>query len=400
MFVCHKITHHPAYRGILAVLITVSLLLCGVCPVYARDREIIAYSTAPAPSDVSAESALLMELDSGDVLYQKNADAQLPMASTTKIMTALVAIEKMPLDTLIEVSPLAVGVEGSSVYLYAGECLTLEELLYAMLLESANDAAAAIAIAVGGSIEGFSDLMNQKAAKLGLTDTHFTNPHGLDNEGHYTTARELALIGAQVLRCPELATIVSTRQKTISHGGTQGIRLLINHNKLLRSYDGCIGMKTGFTKKSGRCLVSAAERDGVTLVAVTLSAPNDWNDHKAMLDYGFSTYESVTLCESGDYREPLWVESGMQSYVMVENREDLTVSLPVERGEIQVTVELPRFEFAPIATDEQVGQLVYSLRGEDGSRTVVGTIPLYAAYGVAEADYSPSFREKIKAFFD
>jgi D-alanyl-D-alanine carboxypeptidase len=403
MFVCNKTSlcekhekRTPFHLGLVAVVLAISLSFAGLFPTYA---EVMAISAGLTPSDVSAQSAVLMELESGQVLYQKDADRRLPMASTTKIMTALVALERMPLETVIRVSPLAVGVEGSSVYLYEGEVLTLEELLYAMLLESANDAAAAIAIAVGGSIEGFANLMNQKASDLGLTDTHFTNPHGLDHEDHYTTAKELALIAAEVLRHPELTTITSTRQKNISHGGNEGIRLLINHNKLLRSCDGCIGMKTGFTKKSGRCLVSAAERDGMTLIAVTLNAPNDWNDHETMLDYGFSIYEAVTLCETGDYRAPLWIESGTQSYVMVENQDDLTVSFPVDRGEIRVTVELPRFEFAPIAAHEQVGQLVYRLCQADGSKTVVGTVPLYAAYDVEEMEYSRSLWDHIKQFF-
>ena len=406
MFVCKKAfireehkKRKPLYHGLTTLALVIALAFACVSPTYAQAYGVIAISTGSPPTDVSAQSAILMELESGQVLYQKNAYERLPMASTTKIMTALVALEHMALSTLIRVSPLAVGIEGSSVYLYADETLTLEELLYAMLLESANDAAAAIAIAVGGSIDGFAQLMNQKATDLGLTDTHFTNPHGLDHDEHYTTAKELALIAAEVLRRPELTTITSTRQKNISHGGAQGIRLLINHNKLLRSCDGCIGMKTGFTKRSGRCLVSAAERDGMTLIAVTLNAPNDWHDHETLLDYGFSIYESVTLCEAGDYRAPLWMESGTQSYVMVENKDNLTVSLPVARGEIQVTVELPRFEFAPIAANEQVGQLVYRLCRTDGSKVVVGTVPLYASYGVEEIDYSWSLWERIKCFF-
>ena len=377
-------------RGMVLALITALLFTFGSCPAAADTH---------ASLDVSAQSAILMEAMSGEVIYQKNADLHLPMASTTKIMTALVAIDKMPLDTVIEVSPAAVGIEGSSVYLFAGERLTLEELLYAMLLESANDAATAIAVAISGSVEDFAVLMNQKAEDLGLTDTHFTNPHGLDHEEHYTTARELGLIAAEVLRCPELQTITSTRQKNISHNGSGGIRLLINHNKLLRSYEGCIGLKTGFTKRSGRCLVSAAERDGVTLIAVTLNAPNDWNDHEAMLDHGFAAYESVLLCEVGDYRRPLWIESGTQSYVMVENREALAVTVPVRRGDIRVTVELPRFEYAPVLEGTQMGRLVYRVTNEDGHDTVIGTVPLYAAYDVKAADYSLSIWDRIKAFF-
>ena len=329
MFVCKKVCSIKKsgysrihFAGFTALLLAALLTIAGICPVYAHALN---FAGTPTPADLSAQNAILMEAQTETVIFQKDADVRRPMASTTKIMTALVALDKMPTDTVIEVSPLAVGVEGSSVYLFAGEKLTLEELLYAMLLESANDAAAAIAIAIGGSVDGFAALMNQKATDMGLVDTHFTNPHGLDHPDHYTTARELALIAAEALKVPALRDIVSTRQKTISHGQTNGVRLLINHNKLLRSYDGCIGVKTGFTKKSGRCLVSAAERDGITLIAVTLHAPNDWKDHEVLLDHGFSSYESVTLCEPGDYTQPLWVVSGTQSYVMVENRDGLRV---------------------------------------------------------------------------
>lgn len=386
-------------KGLIAVFMALGIAVFGCGQVYAHAVSATESAPIPAPTELSAQSAILIEVETGTVILQKEADLRLPMASTTKIMTALVALDKMPIDTMIEVSPLAVGVEGSSVYLFAGEQLTLEELLYAMLLESANDAATAIAIAVGGSVDGFAELMNQKAAEMGLVNTHFQNPHGLDDTEHYTTARELALIAAEMLRDPALANIISTRQKTIPHSENDGIRLLINHNKLLRSYDGCIGVKTGYTKKSGRCLVSAAERDGITLVAVTLNAPNDWKDHTLMLDYGFDAYESVTLCEPGDYQRPVWVESGTQSYVVVENRDGLRCPLPTKRGEVRVTVELPRFTYAPITSSQQIGQLVYHLYRDDGTKVTIGTVPLYAAYEVQSAYASRSLWARIKAFF-
>ena len=231
-------------------------------------------NSLPTP-DVSAKSAILIEASTGEVIWSENPDQRLPMASTTKIMTALVAIESGDVKRTVSISPLAVGVEGSSVYLYANEKMTLEDLIYAMLLESANDAAAAIAIEVGGSIEGFADMMNERASSLGLSNTHFENPHGLDGETHYTTARELAIIAREAYSNEILKGIFSTYKKTIPLNETEGVRLLINHNKLLKSYDGATGIKTGFTKKSGRCLVSAAERDGLEFIAVTLNAPND-----------------------------------------------------------------------------------------------------------------------------
>ncbi|MBQ8309808.1 MAG: D-alanyl-D-alanine carboxypeptidase, partial [Clostridia bacterium] len=278
----------------------------------------------PVTLSVSAKSAVLIEADSGSIAFAKSENLRLPMASTTKLMTALTALDIASPDTVIRAARDAIGVEGSSIYLIEGEELTLEQLLYALLLESANDAAAAIAIGVSGSIEAFADAMNRKAATLGLKDSHFTNPHGLDDAEHYTTAYELAFIARAVLQNELLRTIVSTRKTTIPHAGTDGVRLLVNHNKLLRLYDGCIGMKTGYTQKSGRCLVSAAERDGVTLIAVTINAPNDWDDHTRMLDYGFTQFSSHTLCKENELLYPLPVVGGTDDCVMLGNTEVLS----------------------------------------------------------------------------
>ena len=348
-----------------------------------------------ALTGVSAKGAVLMEADSGDIIFGQNENARLPMASTTKIMTALVALESLPVDTEVKITSQSVGVEGSSIYLCEGEILTLEQLLYALMLESANDAATAIAIAVSGSVEAFAEKMNTKAASLGLTDTHFVNPHGLDAEEHYTTAFELALVTRAALQNPLFREISATERKTIPLRGEEGVRLLLNHNKLLTSYEGCIGGKTGYTKKTGRCLVSAAEREGVTLIAVTLSAPDDWRDHTAMLDYGFGTYETVPLCDVGFFSAPLWLISGAQEYVMVENTEALSATLRVDHGDILCVVELPRFEFAPITVGQTVGYLRFYEAGRDGARTELGSIPLAAAYGVDSLTYKLTLWERI-----
>ena len=348
---------------------------------------------------VSAHGAVLLEAGSGDVIFGQNQRTRMPMASTTKIMTALVALEELPLETVVTVTADAVGVEGSSIYLAEGEKLTMEDLLYALLLESANDAAAAIAIAVAGSVTDFAELMNGKAAELGLTDTHFVNPHGLDHEEHYTTAYELAMITRAALENPVFREICSTERRTIPLHGTEGVRLLLNHNKLLDSYEGCIGVKTGFTKKTGRCLVSAAERDGVTLIAVTLNAPDDWRDHAAMLDYGFARYESVPLCGKGFFLAPLWTVSGTQEYVMAENSEELSVVMRRDHGEIFCVVELPRFEFAPIEQGQVLGRLVFFEKCPGGERRELGTVPLHAAYTVEEVTYPPTLWERITGLF-
>lgn len=333
----------------------------------------------------SAASAILIDADSGRVIGQKDADTRRPPASTTKIMTALVALRALPLETEITVDAGAVGIEGSSVYLYPGEVLTLGDLLYALLLESANDAAAAIAIAVSGSIDAFAVRMNETTAELGLTDTQFTNPHGLPDEAHYTTARELATITRAALAIPAFGEMVSTYRHTIPLRGDEGARLLLNHNKLLRLYDGAIGVKTGFTKRSGRCLVSAAERDGVRLIAVTLDAPDDWRDHRTMLDYGFAQSRHVALGEAGTLTYTVPVAGGQSEAVTVANTLPLAVTLPIDAPEPTLTVELPRMLMAPVAEHTVVGRLIWR-SGDD----VVGESPLVTAYAVeAKVDTRP-----------
>lgn len=338
---------------------------------------------APA---VSAQSAVLIEAESGNIICAKNADQRLPMASTTKIMTALTALELSSPEQIICVDARAVGVEGSSIYLTEGEQLTLEQLLYALLLESANDAAVAIAIGISGSVEAFAAEMNRIAAELGLKDTHFVNPHGLDDEEHYTTAYELALLTQHALKNDLLRTIVSTRKTTIPHAGTDGVRLLINHNKLLRLYEGCIGVKTGFTKRSGRCLVSAAQKDGVTLIAVTLNAPDDWNDHTEMFDYGFSCYESVLLCEKEELTHTMAIVGAEEeSAVMLCNTEELRLTLPVDRGEIRTVTEAAHFEYATVYAGDILGKVVFYCDTDgNGTEEKIGEVALIACNTVTK----------------
>jgi D-alanyl-D-alanine carboxypeptidase/D-alanyl-D-alanine carboxypeptidase (penicillin-binding protein 5/6) len=341
---------------------------------------------------VSAEAAILIEADSGEIIYSKNENTRMPMASTTKIVTALTALTIAEASTSITIPNEAVGVEGSSIYLVEGESLTLEQLLYALLLESANDVAVAIAVGLSGSVGAFADQMNFVVHELALKNTHFVNPHGLDDEEHYTTAYELACLAQYALQNTLIRTIVGTRKYTIPHPGDVGARLLINHNKLLRLYDGCIGVKTGFTKRSGRCLVSAAERDGVMLIAVTLNAPNDWNDHSAMLDYGFSQYESVQLCNDEELLFPLPVVGGADAYVMLVNTEALRVTLPRDHGEIKLTIEAPHFAYAPIAEGETVGLAIYRCDIDgDGIQEVIAETTLDACYGVLRHTVKKSF---------
>ena len=321
---------------------------------------------------VSAQSAVLIEAESGKIIYEKDAHTRRGMASTTKIVTALCAIERLPLDTVVTVPREAAGVEGSSVYLKEGEKLTLENLLYAVMLQSANDAAAAIAIITAGSIDAFAELMNAKAAELGLCDTHFENPHGLDGEKHYTTAYELAKIAAHALENEAFARIVSTVKYTIPATELSPARALVNHNRLLRENKDIIGVKTGFTKKCGRTLVSAAEREGVRLICVTLDDGNDWQDHRAMLEHGFGLYESVNLAREGEFSYTLPVVGGTSSSVKAETKEALTVTLAKNHGEISVKTELPRFIYAGQKTEKPVGKLRFFEGGRE-----IGSLPLY-----------------------
>jgi D-alanyl-D-alanine carboxypeptidase/D-alanyl-D-alanine carboxypeptidase (penicillin-binding protein 5/6) len=306
-------------------------------------------------------------------------------------MTALVAIESCDINTVVTVSPDAVGVEGSSIYLFAGEKLSLEDLLYAMLLESANDAAAAIAIAVGGSIDGFSEMMNAKAQKLGLTDTHFTNPHGLDDPEHYTTAFELAKIASVAMKNEVFRTIVSTRKATVPQNNGEGARVLFNHNKLLGVYEGAIGIKTGYTKVSGRCLVSAAEREGLRLVCVTLACPNDWRDHTALLDWGFSAYWRYSPATP---TLTIPVVGGEVRQMALVPESAIALTIPRELADrVECTAEYPRFLFGGFARHKPVGRLVYRLNGVE-----IGRIPLLTATACAREE-PLSLWARIKRIF-
>ena len=327
-------------------------------------------------ADVSAKAAVLIEASSGDVVFEKNADIRLPMASTTKIMTAVAALENHSPDAVVTVNEKACGVEGSSVYLKPGEKLTMEELLYALLLESANDAAAAIAYEVSGDIPSFAALMNETAAKIGLTDSHFMNPHGLDCEGHYTTAHDLAKLTAYALQNEKFREIVSTYKHNIPYPGEEsgGVRVLLNHNKLLKLCDDVIGVKTGFTKKSGRCLVSAAERDGVCLIAVTLNAPDDWNDHRTMLELGFSEYSSALLADKGQFRVTIpAVGASGENGITAENRDVLRVT--VKKGDVITNrIDAPHIILTPVCEGDEVGRVVFFKNGAE-----IGSVPLYSA---------------------
>ena len=257
---------------------------------------------APALSAaVSARSAVLIDASSGAVLFEKNSSERLPMASTTKIMTTLIILEKMQLDEVVSVPKEATLVEGSSIYLRENEEITVETLLYGLLLESGNDAAHTLAVACSGSIEAFADEMNKKATRLGLQNTCFKNPHGLTAEGHYTTAYELARITAEAMKNPVFCKIVSTQKMLAPSLDGELTRLFLNHNKLLKYYDGAVGVKTGYTEAAGRCLVSAAEKTGFRFIAVTLNDRDDWDDHCNMLNFAFENFKTIEIAAQNEF---------------------------------------------------------------------------------------------------
>jgi len=315
-----------------------------------------------------AEAMILVEPTTGTVLYEKNADTPMLIASTTKLMTASVVLERCVLSDEITVTAAQAGVEGSSMLLTPGETYTVEELLLGLMLASANNAAVALAEYTAGSVEAFAGLMNERAAALGLANTHFSNPHGLDAEDHYSSARDLAAITADAMKNPTFCRIFSTRTATV-HGV-----VYYNHNKLLSSCSGCIGGKTGYTMAAGRTLVSCAERDGMRLICVTLSDPSDWLDHRAAYDEAFANYRYVTL------PLPDWttlpVISGLQSRVRLRCG-DSAVVVPKNAG-IEYRVELPRFVFAPVSAGEILGEAAVLADGETILRT-----PLIAGTSVA-----------------
>ncbi|MBD9097794.1 MAG: D-alanyl-D-alanine carboxypeptidase [Ruminococcaceae bacterium] len=350
-----------------------------------------AVSASAVSAEVSAQAAVLLDMRSGRVYYEKNADERLSMASTTKMVSALVVLESgMDLDEEFTVDENAILVEGTSMGLQKGDRATLRTLCYGMLLASGNDAANAAAVRVGKTIKGFCALMNEKAEQLGLTQTHFATPSGLDNEEHYTTARELGKIAQHAMQNETFREICGQMSATVSYGNPPYRRTLYNHNRLLRAYAGTIGIKTGFTKKSGRCLVSAAQRSGVELICVTLNAPNDWNDHKRLYDVGFEKLAVVELEE----QVPAFtvkVTGGEKSSALLKLREvpECTL-LEGERARVKRELVIEPFVYAPVRVGDTVGQAVYTLDGAELAR-----VDLVASENVPGVTVEQGFFEKL-----
>lgn len=323
---------------------------------------------------ISAECAILIDGETGRVLYEKQAEEKSLIASTTKIMTALVICEQTNVLDRVKIPKEAVGIEGSSMYLKEGEVLTVQELLYGLMLQSGNDAAVALAIYCGGTVEGFTELMNDKAHRLGMTQSHFTNPNGLDSPGNYSTARDMAILTAYAMQNPIFAQTVSTKTITI------GERCLRNHNKLLWQLEGANGVKTGYTKAAGRILISSVTRMGRQLIAVTFNAPDDWQDHKTLIEDGFSRFTVQQLVRQGQTLGQLELAGGQEMSVDLIAAEDFSYSLA--QGE-RVTISLPEagFAYAPVAEGQEAGFAHILVDG-----TAVAKVPLVYGATIERAD--------------
>ena len=326
---------------------------------------------------LSARSGILIDAGTNRVLYEKDADRRSLVASTTKIMTALIVCEQCNVLDRVRIPKEAVGIEGSSMYLKEGEVLTLQELLYGLMLHSGNDAAVALAIYCGGTVEGFVQLMNDKAHALGLVGTHFENPNGLDSPEHYSTARDLAVLTAYAMGNPIFAKTVSTKNVTA------GERSLQNHNKLLWQVEGADGVKTGYTKAAGRILVSSALRSGRRLIAVTIDDPVDWQDHKTLLEQGFSQYTVRSVVTKGTCLGTAFVAGGESSLVELLADENFSYALAEgEKPEIRITGT--GFVYAPVATGQSAGYAYVCLDGR-----AVGKIPLVYGQTVEQKVVQP-----------
>ena len=337
---------------IFAIIFLFSLLFGGVfLPFFQNYDEICVAET-------SAKAMCVMEAGSKRVLCDKNSDQKLPMASTTKIMTAITAIESgFDLDEEFEISKKAVGVSGTSIYLKEGEKLTLRELLYGLMLVSGNDASVAIGEKIGNGVEYFVDMMNFKAKQIGANNTHFQNTHGLDHEGHYTTAYDLALISSYALKNETFRDIVSTKNIQITNDEGK-VRYFKNKNKLLFNFDGAIGVKTGFTDDAGRCLVSAAKRDGMTIVCVVLNCGPMFEESAVLLENAFNDYKLYDLTKGYKIPNEIVVDDGRSEKVMIGTGGSFYYPLKTDELEkIKYKYFIDEKVQAPVSKGDEIGQI-------------------------------------------
>lgn len=374
-------------------LLLVSTLFCLLSLSVFADGVFVASSPEPSFPEISAQSYVICDAKTGEVLFAQNENNRMPIASTTKVLTCLVALENAGLDEMVTVTADSCGIEGSSIYLYEGEKLTVRDLLYGLMLESANDAATCIAIHVAGDVASFSDMMNKKAAELQLANSHFNNPHGLEDPEHYSSALDMSRIWCEAMKNSNFREIVSSKTYRIDLDNDEGYRFLSNHNKLLKTYDSSIGGKTGYTKNAGRCLVSGAEYNGVELVMVTLNDPNDWADHENMLDYAFSLYTTVDVAEEGSISHTLPVVGAKKKQIELKNTDRLVLTLR-DVSRLQTKLVAPRFVYAPVLNTElPLAKVVYLVDGKE-----IASLPLYPTEKLVKQEKESIFKRLINIF--
>lgn len=342
-------------------------------------------ANAVSEPTVSAESAVVINAQTKEVFYEKNAYEKRSMASTTKIMTSLIAVESGRLyDT---VTAKNFSAEGTSIGLKDGYVLNLEALVYGMLLESGNDAAKLTANYLAGDETNFSVLMNKKAKEIGMMSTNFVTASGLDDENHYSTAYDMALLGAYAISNPLFRDICSTKTKTVKYIKPNMSVTFSNHNRLLNSCEGVFGIKTGFTKKSGRCLISACSRDGIDFVIATLNAPDDWNDHKKLYDYVFDEIETQEL--EIDFSKRISVYGGDKTSVQVKT-DKITLHLKSIEN-VTSEVILPQIIYAPISKGDVLGKLLYYKND-----TLIYSADIYSDEIVQQVPETINFWQQLK----
>lgn len=356
---------------------------------------------AVQPPDISAKAAVLISADTGEVVYAKNCNEKLPMASTTKIMTTLLCLESGGLYDEFVVDSNAIKVEGSSMGLQEGDIVTKYALCCGMLLPSGNDAANAAAVKIAGSIEKFAEMMNDRAHKLGLSKTYFVTPSGLEGEGHGSSAYDMAILAREALKNELFRDICSKESIKLEFGDPPYTRWLKNTNKLLGMYDGVYGVKTGFTDEAGRCLVSACKRDSKDLICVTLNDRNDWNDHMAIYDYGFDTVRELDVTLPTDITVDTVGGNTEKLHLVTKDSSFRICTVAGNENDIQFTLLSAPFIYAPVKYGEEAAKLRISFMGRE-----VDTIPLYAAESVSAEKVPPKkkglftkIKEKLGSYF-
>ena len=353
-----------------AVILVCLAVLTAVCIFAAAaqenakkaEKEEAQQTIAAAEPSISAETAVLIDAVSGKVLYDRRMDAHMYPASTTKILTAMLAAEEADPEEIVTVSENAAGQEGSSIYLTAGEKITMKDLLYGMMLRSGNDAATAVAEAIAGDTETFAELMNERTASLGLKNSHFVNPSGLQDENHYSSAYDLAMITRQALQNDLFRKIVSSKTYQAERKGADAYKYFYNKNKTIFQYEGATGVKIGYTTAAGRCLVASAERNGTELIAVVLNDHDWFEDAYRLLDYGFEAFERVVIARAETPLISAVVMEGDSDTVKIGSDTDIScLEAEGEISDLSIIYDVPDAVKAPVSRWQTAGSMdIYS----------------------------------------